>query len=175
MPGSVRRFAIAALREDLRGAAWARMCAIMLVMAAPTMIGITVSSPPSRQQLFRGLLNFRCGLAPHREMRHSYQIGISRISVGSRDGMIICSCNIISDHDIRLLAADDATVCTVGDVYRRLGGCGEQCFRCARSIKAVLDEVRSGCRCNGACHSRMAERDAGTAGGRPLPLLEAAE
>ncbi|KAA5599239.1 (2Fe-2S)-binding protein [Blastochloris sulfoviridis] len=58
--------------------------------------------------------------------------------------MIVCSCNVLSDHDIRTAASKGATVRTVGDVYRTLGGCDGQCHRCARSIKAVLDEVRSG-------------------------------
>ncbi|ALK10576.1 (2Fe-2S)-binding protein [Blastochloris viridis] len=67
--------------------------------------------------------------------------------------MIVCSCNVLSDRDIRSAAAGNPAVRTVGDVFRTLGGCDGQCHRCARSIKAVLDEAKhSGCDCNGACH-----------------------
>ncbi|BBF92079.1 (2Fe-2S)-binding protein [Blastochloris tepida] len=84
--------------------------------------------------------------------------------------MIVCSCNVISDHDIRTAAGNSATVRTVGDVYRTLGGCDGQCRRCARSIKAVLDEVRgSGCdACDTVCAVRVT--DTGHPQHLPLPL-----
>lgn len=53
--------------------------------------------------------------------------------------MIVCSCNVLSDCQIRAaLEAPDAAVRTPGQVYRCLG-CSAQCGRCARTIRAILD------------------------------------
>lgn len=54
--------------------------------------------------------------------------------------MIVCSCNVFSDHDIRRCLAA-ATPCprAVGEVYARLGH-RPCCGRCARTILAILRE-----------------------------------
>lgn len=89
--------------------------------------------------------------------------------------MIVCSCNVISDRDIHAAAAGNPALRTVGDVYRRLGGCDGQCHRCARSIKAVLDEVKhGGCDCNGVCRNQAIAEDDPTLC-QEVPLLQAAE
>src|ERR1700676_2220861 len=56
--------------------------------------------------------------------------------------MIICSCNVLSDHDVRaaVSAAADTLPRTPGQVYRCLG-CSAECGRCARTIKKILDEA----------------------------------
>jgi bacterioferritin-associated ferredoxin len=58
--------------------------------------------------------------------------------------MIVCSCNVITDHDVR------AAVKTVPHarpstckVYNCLG-CGAQCGRCARAIRRIMDEAIAG-------------------------------
>ncbi|NJL08998.1 MAG: bacterioferritin [Methylacidiphilales bacterium] len=95
--------------------------------------------------------------------------------------MIVCSCNVLSDHDIRAAAGNGATVRTVGDVYRTLGGCDGQCRRCARSIKAVLDEVKgAGCdECLAVCGERVTDTSHPphhpAAGTGHVALLQAAE
>ena len=55
--------------------------------------------------------------------------------------MIICSCNVLSDHDVR------ATVCG-SDVKPRSPvqvhvclGCRVQCGRCANSIRRILEDT----------------------------------
>ncbi len=69
--------------------------------------------------------------------------------------MIVCSCNVLSDAQIRATIGDDApNPRTPGQVYRCLG-CSPQCGRCARTIKAMLSNIRgleapSGSSC-GAC------------------------
>jgi bacterioferritin-associated ferredoxin len=56
--------------------------------------------------------------------------------------MIICSCNVLSDHDVRS-AVERASPRTTFEVYGCLG-CSAQCGRCARSIRQIMDEVRHG-------------------------------
>jgi len=55
--------------------------------------------------------------------------------------MIVCSCNVISDHDVRAAvkttAAPRASTCKV---YGCLG-CSAQCGRCARAIRRIMDEA----------------------------------
>jgi bacterioferritin-associated ferredoxin len=53
--------------------------------------------------------------------------------------MIICSCNVVSDHEVRTAMASGAPPRTTGELFRYLG-CSAQCGRCARSIKQILDE-----------------------------------
>jgi bacterioferritin-associated ferredoxin len=53
--------------------------------------------------------------------------------------MIICSCNVLSDHEVRI-AADGNPLRTVGGLFRYLG-CTAQCGRCAQSIKRIMDEL----------------------------------
>ena len=58
--------------------------------------------------------------------------------------MIVCSCNVLTDKDVRtaLNAAD--TPRTAGQVYGCLG-CSAQCGRCARTIRQIMDEALAGC------------------------------
>jgi bacterioferritin-associated ferredoxin len=55
--------------------------------------------------------------------------------------MIVCSCNVLSDHDVRAtLAAGERAPRTTGQVYHCLG-CSAQCGRCARTIRRIMDEA----------------------------------
>ncbi|WP_020179985.1 (2Fe-2S)-binding protein [Methylopila sp. M107] len=56
--------------------------------------------------------------------------------------MIVCSCNVLSDKQIRTTIGDgSANAQTPGQVYRCLG-CSPQCGRCARTIRAMLADIR---------------------------------
>ncbi len=56
--------------------------------------------------------------------------------------MIVCSCNVLSDHDVRAtLNAGDCPPRTTGQVYNCLG-CSPQCGRCARTIRRIMDEAQ---------------------------------
>jgi bacterioferritin-associated ferredoxin len=56
--------------------------------------------------------------------------------------MIVCSCNVLSDVQIRATIGDESVKPqTPGQVYRCLG-CSPQCGRCARTIKAMLADIR---------------------------------
>jgi len=53
--------------------------------------------------------------------------------------MIICSCNVISDHDIRGAASTDDALCSAAQVYDCLG-CAVRCGRCSQSVRRILEE-----------------------------------
>jgi bacterioferritin-associated ferredoxin len=55
--------------------------------------------------------------------------------------MIVCSCNVLTDHDVRATLADsDGAPRTTGQVYQCLG-CSAQCGRCARTIRRIMNEA----------------------------------
>jgi bacterioferritin-associated ferredoxin len=59
--------------------------------------------------------------------------------------MIVCSCNVFSDHDVRSAVSDaEARPVTCGQVYGCLG-CSAQCGRCARTIRKIMDEALMAC------------------------------
>jgi bacterioferritin-associated ferredoxin len=59
--------------------------------------------------------------------------------------MIVCSCNVLSDHDVRhaVNIAGDA-LRNAKQIYDCLG-CSAECGRCARTIKTIIDEAYSEC------------------------------
>ena len=54
--------------------------------------------------------------------------------------MIICSCNVLRDAEIRSIVATASTRPTISQVYAGLG-CQAKCGRCASSIKQIRDEM----------------------------------
>ena len=73
--------------------------------------------------------------------------------------MIVCSCNVITDQDIRdAVSAADDVVRRAKQVYGCLG-CSMECGRCVRTIKGIIDEALGACArsCQAGCpHSRTA-------------------
>lgn len=63
--------------------------------------------------------------------------------------MIVCSCNVLSDHEVRSACAKSAPR-TTGQVYGCLG-CSAQCGRCARSIRKIMNEALAGAACQNDC------------------------
>lgn len=53
--------------------------------------------------------------------------------------MIICSCNVISDHEVRGLADRYSPRGSTAQVYRSLDRTPE-CGRCSASIRKIMDE-----------------------------------
>jgi bacterioferritin-associated ferredoxin len=53
--------------------------------------------------------------------------------------MIVCSCNVLSDHEVRN-AVNGSSPRTTGQVYGCLG-CSAQCGRCASTIRKIMDEA----------------------------------
>ena len=59
--------------------------------------------------------------------------------------MIICSCNVLSDRDVRqaVNTADDA-LRNARQIYDCLG-CSAECGRCAHTIRTIIDEAYREC------------------------------
>jgi bacterioferritin-associated ferredoxin len=79
--------------------------------------------------------------------------------------MIVCSCNVLTDKAIRT-ACHAERPRTTGEVYGCLG-CSPQCGRCARTIKAIMDQALGGKCATGCPVCPMS--------GHPLPAETAAE
>jgi bacterioferritin-associated ferredoxin len=54
--------------------------------------------------------------------------------------MIVCSCNVLTDHDVRSALSGAEAARTAGEVYGCLG-CSAQCGRCVRTIRRIMDEA----------------------------------
>lgn len=57
--------------------------------------------------------------------------------------MIVCSCNVLSDQDVR--SAVEAERRSTRQVYGCLG-CSAKCGRCARTIRCLMDEALASAR-----------------------------
>lgn len=57
--------------------------------------------------------------------------------------MIVCSCNVLSDHDVRhAVGPGGGNARTAAEVYGCLG-CSAQCGRCVRSIRKIMNDTFS--------------------------------
>jgi bacterioferritin-associated ferredoxin len=65
--------------------------------------------------------------------------------------MIVCSCNVLSDTEVRA-AVTDSTPRSAAQVYGCLG-CSPQCGRCATTIRRIMAEALGGCAPAGCCRS----------------------
>ncbi len=74
--------------------------------------------------------------------------------------MILCSCNVLSDRDIRERLGDIPNRRSVGALFRQLG-CEPKCGRCMRNIVAIIDQHHASgmeeCSGSGACDSCHAD------------------
>ena len=76
--------------------------------------------------------------------------------------MFVCSCNVISDHDVRAAVAESSDALRYAKQVYGCLGCSAECGRCARTIKTIIDEALGPCA--GACgvgcaHSQVAAND----------------
>jgi bacterioferritin-associated ferredoxin len=68
--------------------------------------------------------------------------------------MIVCSCNVLSDRDVRA-CLNPGPDCprTPAQVYRCLG-CSPECGHCARTIRSIMDQALSGASASAAACTR---------------------
>jgi len=71
--------------------------------------------------------------------------------------MIVCSCNVLSDKDVRTACTAGAKPRSPGQVYGCLG-CSAQCGRCARTIRRIMDEAMAGAETASACGTSTNQR-----------------
>jgi bacterioferritin-associated ferredoxin len=55
-------------------------------------------------------------------------------------GMIVCSCNVLSDGQVRCAIATAVSSARISHVYASLG-CAAKCGRCAHTIKIILEDT----------------------------------
>jgi len=56
--------------------------------------------------------------------------------------MIICSCNVLTDHDVRsAVAMGRQGTRNAAQLYGCLG-CSVQCGRCARTVLRIMEEIQ---------------------------------
>jgi bacterioferritin-associated ferredoxin len=53
--------------------------------------------------------------------------------------MIVCSCNVFSDHQLRSTLAEATQRLRMSQIYCYLGS-SAQCGRCAHTIKRIMEE-----------------------------------
>ena len=72
-----------------------------------------------------------------------------------RPEVYVCSCNVFTDKDVKAVSAEAGQ--SVAAVYRCLG-CRPRCGGCARTIGAILAQVRAemGCACAEPCPEESA-------------------
>jgi len=73
--------------------------------------------------------------------------------------MIVCSCNVLSDRDVRTAVSGSEPPRTAGQVYGCLG-CSPQCGRCARTIRRIMDEALGAAECTQGCRVACAHLEA---------------
>jgi bacterioferritin-associated ferredoxin len=79
--------------------------------------------------------------------------------------MIVCSCNVLSDHDVRSAVEDSQDLPRNAKQLYGCLGCSAECGRCARTIKTIIDEALGACAkacCAGCPHSHAAHQHADT-------------
>lgn len=74
--------------------------------------------------------------------------------------MIVCSCNVLSDRDVRDTLSARGERPSVGAVFRHMG-CEAKCGRCVRNIVAIVDQHSGSaldeCAGSGDCDSCRAD------------------
>jgi len=73
--------------------------------------------------------------------------------------MIVCSCNVLSDHDIRNAVSGSGSLPRNAKQLYGCLGCSADCGRCARTINTIIEEALGPCAkacCAGCPHSQEA-------------------
>jgi bacterioferritin-associated ferredoxin len=65
--------------------------------------------------------------------------------------MIVCSCNVFSDHQVRSVVVKEARRPRMREVYACLGR-SAQCGRCAHAIKRIMDGTPGSVHANASMH-----------------------
>jgi bacterioferritin-associated ferredoxin len=98
------------------------------------------------------------GVFPFASLRALQYLNVTVPSEEFTGFMIVCSCNVLTDHDVRsaVNGAEDLPR-NAKQIYGCLG-CSAECGRCARTIKTIIDEALGACAkacCSGCPHSQV--------------------
>jgi bacterioferritin-associated ferredoxin len=58
--------------------------------------------------------------------------------------MVVCSCNVLTDHSVREALSSQTPPQTPSQVHRHLG-CKAQCGRCVQTMREIMDEAKRAC------------------------------
>jgi bacterioferritin-associated ferredoxin len=75
--------------------------------------------------------------------------------------MIVCSCHVLSDHDVRSAVGSAQELPRSPKQLYGCLGCGAECGRCARTLKTIIEEALGACAkaCSAGCpHSHAVAR-----------------
>jgi bacterioferritin-associated ferredoxin len=67
--------------------------------------------------------------------------------------MIVCSCNVFSDADVKIALASAPARPRMSGIYASLG-CAARCGRCVQTIKSLIDDAARCASCTETCGSR---------------------
>jgi bacterioferritin-associated ferredoxin len=91
------------------------------------------------------------------QLAASLNIQRLQITDGPAALMIVCSCNVLSDRDVRsAVESSQHLPRNAKQIYGCLG-CSAECGRCARTIKTIIDDALGACAkacCVGCPHSQ---------------------
>ena len=73
--------------------------------------------------------------------------------------MIICSCNVFSDQQLRSALAKATQRLRMSQIYDCLGG-SAQCGRCAHTIKRIMEQVANRTIASAAASTNLAHENA---------------
>jgi bacterioferritin-associated ferredoxin len=59
--------------------------------------------------------------------------------------MIVCSCNVLSDHDVRNAVSGSGSLPRNAKQLYGCLGCSAECGRCAPTINAIIEEALGPC------------------------------
>jgi bacterioferritin-associated ferredoxin len=85
-----------------------------------------------------------------------------RITDGPAALMIVCSCNVLSDHDVRSAVESSQDLPRNAKQLYGCLGCSAECGRCARTLTTIIHEALGACAeaCRAGCpHNRAAEHE----------------
>jgi len=106
---------------------------------------------------------------------HTAALHYRRDRITTEIALIICSCNVLSDEDVRsAVSASGDLARTARQVYGCLG-CSAECGRCARTINKIIKDALGACAKECAVNCPHSSHDAGaaTAGLSPAQVLPA--
>src|ERR1700754_4796782 len=67
------------------------------------------------------------------------------VADGTRLQMIVCSCNVLSDHDVRNAVNGSRSLPRNAKQLYGCLGCSTNCGRCARTINTIIEEAHGPC------------------------------
>jgi bacterioferritin-associated ferredoxin len=141
-----------------------------MVAAGAAIEGVAFSPTSFALDQCTSLDSFQCGISISLELlQNSVFAFASRgllqyrrrcITNGPTALMIVCSCNVLSDHDVRSAVESSQDLPRNAKQLYGCLGCSAECGRCARTLTTIIQEALGACAeaCRAGCpHSHAAE------------------